>query len=261
MFVVSLLLAVHAQAQTKYCPSAKDLTVSYGNTNTQPTLKDQGWSISGGGGVATLAAYNLLGGYVEYDVTFSGVPTGVNANIYSISPTGIPSTGFNASNNYCDGQGGAGGASYPFCVELDWIESNGNCGGATTLHDVEGTGQSQNCNGWGCGTDYTYDDGANFNMRIEFTTDGVMTAYRNGVELGPYYPTPQQLDWDNIKAAYTTGAVIYSSQWVGWVPTIGDCPTNNGNLDAAYMEISNLVVAGTVTQGPTPAACSSLEEK
>ena len=29
-----------------------------------------------GGAAATKTAFNLLGGYVEYDVDFSGVPTG-----------------------------------------------------------------------------------------------------------------------------------------------------------------------------------------
>jgi hypothetical protein len=41
---------------------------------------------------------------------------------------------------------------------------------------------------------------------------------------------------------------------VGWVP-VSDCGTS-GNLDAAKFSISNLVINGTVVQGPTPTMCS-----
>jgi len=34
-------------------------------------------------------------------------------------------------------------------VEVDWIETNGNCGAATTLHTVEGY-FSEGCNAGGC---------------------------------------------------------------------------------------------------------------
>jgi hypothetical protein len=96
------------------------LTAAYGS----PSLYNQGWSVHAGGAAATKAAFNLLGGYVEYDIDFSGVRTGVNANIYTISPAGVSSTnGFN-QNNYCDGaQTGS-----KWCIEVDWVESNGNCG-------------------------------------------------------------------------------------------------------------------------------------
>jgi len=87
-------------AMTTYCPSANDLTVAYtgGNIN----LFNQGWSIAGGGGVATKAAYNLLGGSVEFDIDLSGTKVGVNGNIYTVSPSGIGSGGFN-QGQYCDG--------------------------------------------------------------------------------------------------------------------------------------------------------------
>jgi broad specificity polyphosphatase/5'/3'-nucleotidase SurE len=67
------------------------LTVAYGSAN----LYDGGWSVHGGGAGATKAAFNLLGGSVEFDLDVSGVHPGVNANIYTISPTGVGSGGFN----------------------------------------------------------------------------------------------------------------------------------------------------------------------
>merc|ERR1712232_517465 len=66
-----------------------------------PQLQDGGWTIHGNGGAATKAAYNLLGGFVEFDVDFSGVTPGVNANIYTISPS-IGGGGYQGGN-YCDG--------------------------------------------------------------------------------------------------------------------------------------------------------------
>jgi hypothetical protein len=114
---------------TTYCPSTNDLTVGYGNAN----LVDRGWVVAGGGSAATKSAFNLLGGFVEFDVDFSNVPTGVNANIYTISPSFGDSF---SQANYCDGQGPNG----RWCVEVDWIETDGNCGGATTLHTRPGPG-------------------------------------------------------------------------------------------------------------------------
>ena len=49
------------------------------------------------------------------------------------------------------------------------------------------------------------------------------------------------------------GAVVYSSQWVGWVP-VSDCGTS-GNLDDAVYTVSNLKIVGKVLQGPTPTEC------
>jgi hypothetical protein len=103
---------------TLYCPQVDDLTAAYGS----PSIYNQGWSIHAGGAAATKASYNLLGGYVEYDIDFSGVRPGVNSNIYAITPSGISSSGF-IQNNYCDSQTGPN-----WCLEVDWVESNGNCG-------------------------------------------------------------------------------------------------------------------------------------
>merc|ERR1712096_215398 len=52
------------------------------------------------------------------------------------------------------------------------------------------------------------------------------------------------------------GAVLYSSQWVGWVP--GHCG-GDGNLGASSFSVSNLRIQASVEQGPEPTKCSSPE--
>lgn len=222
-----------------------DLIVAYGN----PSLMNRGWSIQAGGGVATKAAYNLLGGYVEYDIDFSSVPTGVNANLYTISPAGLAGE-FN-QNNYCDGaQTGS-----KFCLEVDWIETNGNCGGATTLHTIEGPGPN-GCTSWGCSKDYHYNGHASFHMRIEYDQYGQWKTIRDGnvIQGSDLSPQPSSYDWSIIQSAYSSsGAVLYSSQWTGWVP-VADCGTQ-GDLSSSWFQVKNLQIYGRVAQGPTPSRC------
>merc|ERR1712232_595656 len=49
------------------------------------------------------------------------------------------------------------------------------------------------------------------------------------------------------------GAVIYSSQWVGWVP--GNCG-GDGNLQASSYAVSDVKIEGRVVQGPEPTKCN-----
>jgi len=224
--------------------------VAYGT----PQLKDQGWTVQGNGGVATKSAFNLLGGFVEFDIDLSSVSTGVNANIYTISP-GIGSAGY-VGSNYCDGADN----DKPWCVEVDWIESNGNCGGATTLHTKAGPGNN-GCTSWGCRASYHYNGRTSFHMRIEHGEDGSWTTIRDGqvINAGTMSPTPGGNDWAVLRSAYQEkGAVIYSSEWQGWVP-VEDCGTS-GNLPGSHFSISNLKIKGSVVQGPTPRACESLNQ-
>lgn len=228
-----------------YCPLASDLTVAYGS----PQLMDGGWVIRAGGGAASKAAFNLLGGSVEFDLDLSGVPAGVNANIYTISPkvTG----GAFSSGDYCDGAEN----DKPWCTEVDWLESNGNCGGATTLHTIPGPGMG--CTAWGCRVDYHYNGRTTFHMRVEYGQDGQWTTIRDGQVISPSSLQPPAVpsDWAELKSQYASlGAVIYSSQWVGWVP-VDDCGTNPGDLNKAVFTVKNLKISGTVVQGPEPNHC------
>jgi len=232
-----------------FCPSASDLAVAYGT----PQLNNQGWAVQGNGGVATKAAFNLVGGFVEFDIDFSNVKTGVNANIYTISPS-IDASGYTGSR-YCDGAK----TDDNWCLEVDWIESNGNCGGATTLHTIKGPG-SNGCTAWGCRASYHYNGKSSFHMRIEYGADGSWTTIRDGqtIGTGSLSPNPSAADWSIIKDAYASkGAVIYSSEWQGWVP-VEDCGTS-GDLSSSHFSVSNLKISGSVVQGPTPTKCASYQ--
>lgn len=231
-----------------YCPSGGDLVVAYGD-NVQ--LNDGGWNIQGNGGAATKAAFNLNGGYVEFDFDVSQANTGVIPNIYTVSPTGIGG-GF-TQGQYCDD----GQNDQPDCLEVDWIESNGGCGGATTLHTVSGTGPGA-CNYWGCRSTYSFGS-STFHMKVEYGNDGKFTITRDGKVLSgdSLDPAASGSDWGVVKSTYESrGAVIYSSQWTGsWVPA-DFCGSGPGDLDGSHFRISNLKVSGTVVQGPEPQLCS-----
>jgi len=225
------------------------LTVAYGT----PQLLDQGWEIHGNGGVATKSTYNLIGGSVEFDIDVSAVDHGVNANIYTVSPS-IGADGY-VPANYCDAQKTGDG----FCLEVDWIESNGNCGGASTLHSKQGP---DGCNSGGCQANYHYNGKSSFHMRIQYGADGSWTTIRDGQTIGgsSLNPQPSSWDWQVIKASYESkGALIYSSEWVGWVP-VDDCGNGPGNLDGSHFKISNLRIEGSVVQGPTPRSCSTIHD-
>ena len=183
-----------APAQKTYCPSANDFFAS-SHATQNIVLFNGGWSIHGPGGVGTKAAFNLIGGSAEWDIDFSKTNIGVNGNIYTISPAGIPSTGYTASN-YCDGSKPAGS---DYCAEVDWIESNGNCGGQSTLHDVPGPGEN-GCTAWGCALSYHYNGQSSFHMKVTYDSNGVWTTTRNGQVISPsnLSPKPSSSDWSTL---------------------------------------------------------------
>jgi hypothetical protein len=93
-------------------------------------------------------------------------------------------------------------------------------------------------------------------MREEFGSDGTWTTIRDGQTISPssLSPVPGGVDWSTLKGAYEShGAVVYSSQWVGWVP-VDDCG-GGGNLASAHFSVRNLRIYGAVVQGPTPQPC------
>lgn len=245
--VRALALLVPAVAAHKYCPSASDLVVAY-TVGEAPELRNQGWRINAGGGVATKAAFNLNNGSVEFDVNFNKVQLGVNANVYGIAASGFGSAGF-TQKHYCDGAE----SGQPWCLETDWIETNGNCGGASTLHSVRGTGDGA-CNDWGCRASYRYGS-SSFHVKVSYDADGHWHIYRDGQHVTGFKPSPSS-EWGHIKAAHeATGVVIYSSQWTGWTP-VEDCGSG-GSLDASHFEVSNLVIHGKVVAGPHPTSCTT----
>jgi len=232
-----------------FCLEASDFIVAYGD---QVSLRKQGYSVSGNGGAATKASFNLLGGYLEFDVDVSGVEKGVNANFYAIAPD-IGSDGYQPGE-YCDG------AENPQkdCIELDWFESNGRCLGASTIHTVMGEGNNVPCTSWGCRTHWDF-GGSNqpkFHMKVTYGTDGSQTVYRDGVQMGGWEPNPAGQDWSIIKQNMESKGVIgYGSEWTGWVPTSDHCDGNAGCLSCSSYSIDNIVIKGKVVQGPTPTKC------
>lgn len=216
-------------------------------------LADGGWSVQGDGGAATKASFNLLGGFVEFDFDVSNANTGVIPNIYTVSPDGIGG-GF-TSDKYCD----MGENEKPDCLEVDWLESNGGCGGATTLHTVPGTGDGA-CNYWGCRSTYSF-GGPTFHVKVEYGNDGKFTITRDGQQISgdSLSPSASGSDWGIVQSNYQSkGAVIYSSQWTGaWVPA-DFCGGGPGDLDGSHFRISNLRISGSVVQGPEPTKCGSM---
>lgn len=249
MRLVGFSLLAGSAVADLYCPSADDLTIAYCD-HCFPQLNDGGWTIHGGGGAATKSAFNLNGGYVEYDIDFSNVNNGVNANIYSISPQFHSGQSFNKDSDYCDGA--AHGSDW--CPEMDWIETNGHCGGASTIHTIDGEG-NDGCTGWGCRSSYHYNSGAHISMRVDYDWNGQWTLSMNGQQVGNFDPWPDNRAWGVIRDFHESrGAVIYSSQWTGWTP-VDDCGSG-GDLFTSSFTVSNLKISGSVVQGPEPRKCS-----
>lgn len=230
-----------------YCLGANDVTIAYDDGTGNVQLKAGGWDIRGNGGGASKAAFNLLGGYVEFDVDVTNVRPGVNANLYAIAPT-IGAGGY-TGGDYCDGADN----DKPWCIELDWLESNGNCAAAATLHTVPGPGDN-GCTAWGCRLTWSYNGETSYQMRVEYGNDGTQTLFKNGQVLDGYSPSPDGQAWGKIREEMQSkGVVIYGSEWTGWVPEEW-CGTD-GDLEASSYSISNIVVQGSVVQGPEPQKC------
>merc|ERR1712137_1116843 len=94
-------------------------------------------------------------------------------------------------------------------------------------------------------------------MRVQYDDEGKWTVSKDGQPFQGYNPTPDQNAWDYVKSMHEQrGAVIYSSEWVGWVP-VDDCGTSSGDLYGSSFSVSNLVISGSVVQGPEPARCGA----
>jgi len=253
MLTIKALLfgAVVANAEL-YCPTANDMNNESPTANI--TFVDGGWTIVGDGRVSSKTSFNLLGGFMEFDMDTSRVANEVNTNFYTSSPAQANC----GASCYCDIQKSNSGK--PSCMEMDIIENNGQCAMATTIHTFATDGQpnNQNCDRWGCGSSMTLPS-PKFKIRAEFGLDGSLTVYLNGVKNNNYGPSPSA-DSNSvvIKTMESIGACIESSQWFGWAPAESSCPSGDrSGLDASVVSISNVRVNGTIVQGPTPSKCAS----
>merc|ERR1711879_864049 len=118
-------------------------------------------------------------------------------------------------HTYCDSGGSCGGSC---CAEFDLTENNGNCFQATTWHSDRSGGDH----------------------------DG---KAQTGVDIGGNHHSGE--GFQDVMSQY--GAVIYSSQWTGWVP--GNCG-GDGNLGASTFSVSNVRIEGKVVQGPELQKCA-----
>ena len=228
-----------APGLTLYCLSKDDLSKEYGNAD----VKDGGWSIHGGGRVRSKASFNLLGGYVEWDYDAHDAKVGVNNNLYVTAPD------HKKFPKYCDIQ------ETPGCLEMDFVEANGNCVVQTTWHTENGHVGHGNCGKGGCEGEKKIPDSGKFHVKASFSSDGTMKVEMDGDEVKVEHPKP---DSDAKKYVKDTlekdGVMIHSSQWKGWVPGGYGCH-GDGSLEDSKFEISNLKVYGRVVQGDTPHHC------
>lgn len=178
--------------------------------------------------MSSKASYDLRGGFVDFDMDLTNAHGGVNNNLYITFPH-KPNCG---SSCYCD-SGPAGG-----CSELDFIENNGNCFAQTTFH-TDPWGNEKGGHNIGTGG-----IGPHVHVHASWSADGnSLTVDINGRKTSGEGLGEQLAQW---------GAVLYSSQWTGWVP--GSC-SGDGNLDGSSFSVSNMKIHGLVKQGPEPALC------
>lgn len=139
-------------------------------------------------------------------------------------------------------------------MELDITENNGNCLLQTTWHTQTGTGSTE-CNEWGCASQRHISN--SYTVNTTFSTSGWMNVYINGVLNDNFTPEPDATAAATIRSTMSTiGAALWSSQWVGWVPDDGSCPSYNGGLDSSVFTVANLEVYASVIQGAEPTACA-----
>jgi len=226
-----------------YCPDENSWIGIGGSTS----WNGAGWTVNGGGGVTGKTSFNLLGGYVEFDVDNSGSKWGVNNNFYTISPDHA----YTNRNDYCDGQGPD--ASSPlgiYCMEMDIYEANGAENLATTWHTW--FNHNGGCDQGGCGAGVGV--GGQFHVKAEFGTDGWMHTSFNGNEIGGFNPYPSDAARNSVRDTMDrVGVTFSSSQWTGWVPGPGNV---DGDLDNSQFSIRNVRVSGSVVFGPEPPKCS-----
>jgi len=249
-----------------YCPDQNSFQFSDSAT-WQGDIHGAGWSVRGQGGVHGLTSFNLLGGFVEFDMDTTQATSGMNTNFYTISPD-HPYTSY---QDYCDGQGPyASSPSGTYCLEMDIIEANGHCAAAATWHTEYN--MNGGCDRAGCAVvvmpeaDQRYDESAmqavdlrrRVHVKAEFSPDGWMTTYYNGRKLSKFNRQPSD---DARRSVYdtmsTVGAAVQSTQWHGWAP--GNCDDYGENPNSVF-SISNLKFSGSVVQGPVPPTCRASPE-
>jgi len=235
-------------AHKLYCPIESDMNHEDGHVK----FENGGWSFLGISRVSSKTAWNLLGGYVEFDMDTTGTSPGVNTNLYTSSIQG-PNCGMAC---YCDIQKG----DHPSCMEIDIVEVNGHCAAQSTVHTfaTDGIPNNPDCDRWGCES-HAILSGGKFHMKAEFGLDGSMTTFLDGRVLPDLSPPPS--DASNkilVDTMNSLGGVIESSQWFGWAPATNKCPHGtHDDIHHSRVSISNVRVFGTTKQGPEATLCGA----
>ena len=236
---------------TLYCPDGQrgDINEEHGDV----TFENGGWTFRGDARVSSKASWNLLGGYIAFDMDVTGVAPEVNTNLYT-SSTSQPNCG---ERCYCDIQKSPSGK--PSCMEMDFVENNGRCAMATTIHTfaTDGTPNNPNCDRWGCGSGLGLPSSGKFHVHAALDLDGTLLLTLDGQVNNNWNVAPsQQSNTVVVKTMGSIGAAIVSSQWFGWAPAEGQCPSGDkSGLAGSVFRVSNVRVQGTVVQGPEPSKC------
>merc|ERR1711974_482284 len=167
-----------------YCPTAGDMNFEYGNIH----WANDGWQITGDSRISSKTSFNLLGGYIEFDMDTTKAHGGVNTNIYTVSMQGNNC----GKDCYCDIQDNGS----PVCMELDITENNGNRKFASTWHTVPGNSGGKNgCDAGGCAYNGNLPGNA-FHMKSTWGEDGNWLTFMNSQplhpKLRPRYPQRHQ---------------------------------------------------------------------
>jgi len=212
------------------------LNMEYGAVSVDQDL----WSLTGNARISSKTSWNLLGGFVEFDMNNTGVEAEINAALYLSSPA-QPNCGLMC---YCDINSGP-------CMEMDIVENNGNCLSATTIHTWYSW--DGGCDRGGCQAKMHSSGKRQF--KAAFSSSGRMTVTIGGQANDGYSPYPDSgSDQFVQETMQSIGAVLISTQWTGWVPGDNECPSG-GSLDGSTFTVNNVRVYGTVMQGPTPPLC------
>lgn len=219
-------------AHTLYCPSRDDFTGN-GQWEHDASTGTSGWQMTGSGGVHGKHTFNLIDGWVEFEMDTTNAQNGVNNNFYTSSPE------TSTFPNYCDIQKN----DSPQCMEMDIVENNGNCLSQTTWHTWPN--KNGDCDENGCWAS-RYAAGVR-TMRASFASNGHTTVTINGQNLEVTNPRPSSNSESYVAQQMAKlGVQFHSTQWVGWVPP-GNCP-GGGNLGKSTFAVRKLKVYGTVVQ-------------
>jgi len=280
------------QAKQCFCPKASELQWDYGDGMPGNEIRDGGWTITEDGRVSSKGTFNLLGGYVEFDMDVSKTSIGVNSNMYGVFP--FMKEGDFEADSYCDAQP----ISPVWCPEMDFVENNGPVAWSSTWHTVPGklftgTRHTNGCDEKGCVAARFYEPPAHYtaqctarepspvidssktytirasfdeitgDMNVTFKQGSAVVHLSGDSFTNDLGSAPDSYDRTIVKRHMEErGMAVVSSLWAGWVPLTDNCPSYNPTPKGSSFSLSNLIFAGKLVRGsasscPCPAQAAS----